>query len=757
MGILKKYIEHETKVKYVDGLLSKSQDWEWFIDYLTANFEYNIPINSYEEFKAGFAEISEVFECLIKINKIFDLEIENSDIVQLNDIAKFYLNKIKYEDVCLSSDLYRLLMIGVLSAKIKNQLDDADEKYLIYTEFFELHNVFKFVDISEFQAEEDKFIELFDEIGIDISTQKTTFCNNINHIEHCDSQFSAKYENVLKNCDCISFGSEIKSSDCKTKEEFLLSEITRVSYQKGELIPYAVFDGVESPNFKHWTIKILDNTINYFKDDNITAIVESIKYALYQVPPSYNTIKWHIDLLYEHYHEPELDKLYCSSLEFIISFFNYSETKSLFDSNLNKLLASMFEKVDDLDFLLYVKTNGVLINKKQIKQLEESIKDAAKKVSRIDFAGEFISYVTDSKFIKMTDNDIFEMVSDKFDELVEKTDALTLSSLFYSYQIFLLKIKNNKGITHANISSEIVYIRGLWKEFYFQKCASALHTFEHTNTIPTDEVEKFNAFVLQSPLVYAAYQMKLVESKLLETLINISENPMLLLIDKITIHEEFPYKKQFFIDKAHPMELLYIEQIKELINNNGYKLLNVFKPEEFLEEVYNRIEKELQITLSLFNDTEKLFDDATKNFKTISLLPYSKDPTFGDLVQLFPLLEKRIRDIGIVYGIPPMCEEINKIHRLKEPSWILTKMINFILKETGDLKSVSDFVFIHFCMYGENGLNIRNDCVHGNGYEQKNQISFAYKLTLFCLYLIEYRFSLMESTTKKRYIKTTSE
>ena len=152
-----------------------------------------------------------------------------------------------------------------------------------------------------------------------------------------------------------------------------------------------------------------------------------------------------------------------------------------------------------------------------------------------------------------------------------------------------------------------MYIRGLWKEFYFQKCASALHTFEHTNTIPTEEVEKFNSFILQSPLVYAAYQMKQVESKLLETLINISENPMLLLIDKITIHEEFPYKKQFFIDKAHPMELRYIEQIKELINNNGYKLLNVFKPEEFLEEVYNRIEKELQITLSLFNDTEKLF------------------------------------------------------------------------------------------------------------------------------------------------------
>ncbi len=55
----------------------------------------------------------------------------------------------------------------------------------------------------------------------------------------------------------------------------------------------------------------------------------------------------------------------------------------------------------------------------------------------------------------------------------------------------------------------------------------------------------------------------------------------------------------------------------------------MFEPEEFLEEVYKRIEQELQITLSLFNETEKLFDDATKSFKSIVLLPYSQRKGYG--------------------------------------------------------------------------------------------------------------------------------
>ena len=29
---MKNYLEHETEVKYVDGILAKSQDWQWLIE-----------------------------------------------------------------------------------------------------------------------------------------------------------------------------------------------------------------------------------------------------------------------------------------------------------------------------------------------------------------------------------------------------------------------------------------------------------------------------------------------------------------------------------------------------------------------------------------------------------------------------------------------------------------------------------------------------------------------------------------------------
>ena len=49
-------------------------------------------------------------------------------------------------------------------------------------------------------------------------------------------------------------------------------------------------------------------------------------------------------------------------------------------------------------------------------------------------------------------------------------------------------------------------------------------------------------------------------------------------------------------------------------------------------------------------------------------------------------------------------------------------------------------------MFAENGINIRNNCVHGVSFNKdKNEIDLAFKITLFCLHLIEYRFSIIKS------------
>lgn len=46
-------------------------------------------------------------------------------------------------------------------------------------------------------------------------------------------------------------------------------------------------------------------------------------------------------------------------------------------------------------------------------------------------------------------------------------------------------------------------------------------------------------------------------------------------------------------------------------------------------------------------------------------------------------------------------------------------------------------------MYGENGLNIRNECIHGKNYIKSNEIDFAFKITLLCLHMIDNRFNML--------------
>lgn len=48
--ILDNYLEHEDKVKFVDGVLAKSQEWQWFIECVEQKFELD-DIKNYEEFK----------------------------------------------------------------------------------------------------------------------------------------------------------------------------------------------------------------------------------------------------------------------------------------------------------------------------------------------------------------------------------------------------------------------------------------------------------------------------------------------------------------------------------------------------------------------------------------------------------------------------------------------------------------------------------------------------------------------------------
>ena len=184
--------------------------------------------------------------------------------------------------------------------------------------------------------------------------------------------------------------------------------------------------------------------------------------------------------------------------------------------------------------------------------------------------------------------------------------------------------------------------------------------------------------------------------------------------------------------------------IEKIYKDNQHKFMNALDVEEKMTGIYKRISENFNMYFHLFTDTKRLYKIIVKNNPQYSFLKYNATPSLGHLTQLFPVLENKIREVGEYFGISSICEKTDKYYKLKEPSSILFKIIELIYKETEEISYASDFLFIHFAMFAENGLNIRNECVHGHDYATSDSnIIFAFKVALFCLHLLDYRIELM--------------
>ena len=104
-------------------------------------------------------------------------------------------------------------------------------------------------------------------------------------------------------------------------------------------------------------------------------------------------------------------------------------------------------------------------------------------------------------------------------------------------------------------------------------------------------------------------------------------------------------------------------------------------------------------------------------------------------------------------GIVPVCEDPELCHRLKEPDIILNMVLKQIQEMGGTIADAPDLFFIHFCMFGENGLNIRNACVHGNDYLSSERMQFAFKVTLISLYMIGWRIDMILSNIQPETVE----
>lgn len=161
------YIEHEQKVKYIDGILNKSTDWQWFIDYIEKEFEIDFSLFSFDDFNSIYFKIHEIFESLNKINEI----VEGNFIVRkdwldiINQLSLYYLGLKDYEQCSFNTDFEKTFFLLIYLAKIASESIYSDTKYLIYTDIIEQNNIYKIIDVLPFEKESEYILSLFDDIS----------------------------------------------------------------------------------------------------------------------------------------------------------------------------------------------------------------------------------------------------------------------------------------------------------------------------------------------------------------------------------------------------------------------------------------------------------------------------------------------------------------------------------------------------------------------------------------------------------------
>ena len=758
------YYEHEIKVKVIDGVLAHEQDWEWFIQHTENTFAVELKGDSLEETLNSLREVREVFYYLSKIHEVTDkpLPISKEWLQELDALAQFYNGSIDLCSTTLSSNFSIVMRLLIYAGKIYSQVKKEDHIY--HVDIFTQRNLSLLERVDLFAAEEEKILQLIDAAPSILRNERQVFLDNINGvIVPADPDFINRHKHDLNNANCFSFAT-ITDKNISVWEERELLNMLAVSVKEGKIVPKISWGKSFTPNFEIWTREVLSHIKDYFDSPIATFVVETIGYLLHGDIPSADTINKHFALLYELSKESEesedgyMISMDCSSLEIICLFFANKCTSNIAKDSYIKY-AEVLNKLysNNCKYLLRkLLNNGALTDKTIIQKLHEEIELIRDKVGEInDYTG-FTQYIQNEFIRGSVANSHFEELSAKFEMIAENVDDIRVAHLFLSYFEFLLHIKNNKDVSASKISLEILRIRTLWHERYFLKSCERMQTVKTDPIlVPKEYSGQLLNYITLAPNLFATQRMKLEENELVKIMQSLSDSPFSLLFSKIVISKDFPSHPIFRIDGRHPIDLFYNQNIDRIRESYAYKFRNNLSANEYTKGVFERIKQEMQISLSLIKDVQPLYEVVAEQNPEYVFLEYSKDLRLAHLTQLFPVLENKIRKFGELFGIVPIRESLDECHRLKEPDTVLKLIIQYVVDMGGNLEDVSDMYFVHFCMFGENGMNIRNECIHGLDYYQGNRLEIGFKVALLSLYMVGWRMQVVMDNMKKEDTQVT--
>lgn len=744
---MKNYIEHEILIKYQEGILSQSQDWQWFIDNIEENYDFK-DINTYKEYLDRM-EYEKLYGYFIRIISITDDDFvfKNKFLEEIWFIAKYYCNKFSLDDLkyTLKNQYTKILLLYVWITKLENT--DNQLPYILDKRITLLRNFYELINTDTLSLNSNEIINYIEkEINVEsFKSIKQNIYDNLNKKFYpAKKTFLQKYKNKFLNANAFNHINLSKPEQITWQEDYIL-DMLKVRFQDQKIIPQMEFNGKPTPYYHDWTPEVIGKIKSYFDSNEIILFVlETISYILHKTPISNNVMLLHCKLLTKQLSKyKNIEDINSSSYEIISYLFYEKKLKSISKEYSYKNLIKLIHEIKNFNLIETLKNSYFPISEEQKSILKDYYENEYKQIDNISDWSRFSLYIKNINIAKYIDRNHLITSICLFEKFIQENGIQT-SSLFYDYMKFLTKVKKyNSVINKRLVNKMIIDIQQLWQNKYYEKVYSQLRSESFESKVTKEDIIAFNNLVMANPFIFAYISMPANLDYICQSMKNTSKYVLSSLFKNIEINEIFPMEEQSEnICENHDIDKLLKEIITKIQNEKGYILLNHLGVEHYLVKLHKTWEFNTYNIVARFNLEEKIYEQIKNNIN-IKLIDYDKNLTLAHVTQLFPILEIKIRELALELGFIPFCTDDKKFMNYKDPSSILIEMLKDIYEDLKNFNVGSELLFVYNAMYNSNSLNIRNECIHGREYFNGGPLLIAFKLTLMCIYIIMFRINLI--------------
>lgn len=742
----KGYYEHEIEVRFTEGIMSSSSEWQWFVDYTEEHFDPKVKLDNICEFNNCYLSIYYVythFSKLTESNKDLCIEISAPWLKRLYECARVKAGNLELEAAIKNDGFFDVLAIASYSTLLMNRIGSS--KYLFNPQLLFTSNLHELYDFDSFDDQKDYLLEIVNSISIKdfdkvVRTLEDNFSSRNSPVDH--EYISALLDNYF-HADFLSF-QNIKPREFQTWQEALLCDIFKTSCNSGTIEPAVQYgDGTESPALSFWTEEILNKAKASFDDPRAICVIETIEFLQHDIDPSEESKETLISLCLDHVQgsmnkKQSLRTIVCTAFH-VTQLLH--EHKLLNENQRNRYFKGMhdsFKEVSDPKSIEFMLEHSIPCTKSQRNLYSKWIQNLAKEsLKAVSSPHGLLMIFQNPQIARTCDSDDIELSFRLFLQLVDEGDVLA-AELFYWALQFYVEAMGNPSVDNNTIKGLLINLMHSWKDKYYKTVVSNMKVFTQKGSIATETVNQLNEDFLARPHSVAHATILQSDNAIVDILEDMAEHAILHLFSHTTISEYYPDHIHIdFDNNSHPIDCLIANEIIRVYKEKSYRFLNQLPEQEYIDGFYDEMNQRIKFMTSLI-DIEPVYKWIAENIiLSYELLPFpDKKPTLGHVTQLFPMLENVIRSIGEFFNIVPFQIDKTNFTRLRDVSGIIFEMVKELESITNTVQGSNEFLFVYHVMYSPNGFNIRNDCVHGRRYQGSVGILEAFRLTVICTYMM---------------------